>query len=232
MSTPADQVWRGRFPSLIHVERYLATIADLDVRAKTRLKLGLGMAPDPSEAVFMPAPQPTPRTRASQSPDVHTFLGTLEGGALLFALPWPPSLNSIWRATVVTGKEGKPQARVLLSREGRAYRRAVRESLNAYRTHAPFKTPPGARLTLTLTAHPPDRRTRDLSNIPKALEDALTHAGVWADDSLIDELTVRRAPVLPGGRVVVQITPLTETLFPANSGSTPCGLVELTGETA
>ena len=53
-------------------------------------------------------------------------------------------------------------------------------------------TPPGARLSLHLHVCPPDRRARDLSNLPKALEDALTHAGVWADvPALTEELLSR-----------------------------------------
>ncbi|WP_245557821.1 RusA family crossover junction endodeoxyribonuclease [Deinococcus apachensis] len=156
-----------------------------------------------------------PPPSAPQVPDIAP--ATLPG-ALLFALPWPPSLNSIWRATVVPCKPKKPgappyTARVLLSQEGRAYRRAVREAMNAYRSHAPYTTPPGARLALTLTACPPDKRARDLSNLPKALEDALTHAQVWADDSLIDELIVRRGEPTPGGRMVVQIVPIGNVLF-------------------
>ncbi|UQN08617.1 RusA family crossover junction endodeoxyribonuclease [Deinococcus sp. QL22] len=96
-----------------------------------------------------------------------------------------------------------------MSEEWRNYRRAV---ISCIQTYGQPKTPRGARLALLIVS-PPNLRKRDLSNIPKALEDALTHAGGWADDSLIDVLTVRRAPVHPGGQVVVQIMPLTETLF-------------------
>ncbi|SMB89162.1 crossover junction endodeoxyribonuclease RusA [Deinococcus hopiensis KR-140] len=132
---------------------------------------------------------------------------------LTFTLPYPPSLNSIWRAIIIKTAKG-PQARILLSLQGRAYRRTVKDRV---RDMGHPSTPPGARLALTLTACPPDKRHRDLSNIPKALEDALTHAKVWADDSLIDELRVIRGEVCPGGRVVVQITPLTNTLFEVTS---------------
>nr|WP_304523451.1 RusA family crossover junction endodeoxyribonuclease [Deinococcus arboris] len=140
---------------------------------------------------------------------------SLADSALSFALPFPPSLNSIWRAALVPCKPKKPgappwAARVLLSQEGRAYRRAVRDVIRALNSPT---TPPGARLALHLHTCAPDRRARDLSNLPKALEDALTHAGVWADDSLIDELRVTRGPVVPGGQVQVTITPLTSTLF-------------------
>lgn len=173
--------------------------------------LGLDKNPEdsaPRADMGIPVSVSIPVYSPSTAP--NSELRTSTPGTLTFTLPWPPSLNSIWRATVVTGKEGKPQARVLLSREGRAYRRAVRDRVHDY-GHP--RTPPGARLALTLTACPPDRRARDLSNIPKALEDALTHAQVWADDSLIDELRVIRGEVCAGGRVVVQIVPINNVLF-------------------
>jgi len=53
---------------------------------------------------------------------------------------------------------------------------------------------------------PPDGRRRDLDNLQKALCDALQHAGVYADDSQIDRLDVQRGPVVPGGKVIVQVT--------------------------
>lgn len=106
--------------------------------------------------------------------------------------------------------KGKPQVRVLLSEKGREYRRSVMRQVEQAGNPT---TPTGARLALHLHVRPPDRRARDLSNIPKALEDALTHAGVWADDSLIDQLTVQRGPVVKGGQVAVTITALDATLF-------------------
>lgn len=119
-------------------------------------------------------------------------------------LAYPPTLNSIWRAVVVRVAP-KPIARVLLSERGRRYRREV---IDQVRQQGQPRMSSGVRLALVLEAWPPDRRVRDLSNLPKALEDALTHAGVWADDSLIDELHVyRRSPRKPAS-VDVTITAL------------------------
>ena len=190
------------FPTRQAAEQYLARIPDPAQREATRARLGLtAPSPAPVQAVqnvdTLPPPRPNARAVASHAKALH------------FSLPYPPSMNAIWRAVVIILK-GKPQARVLLSQQGRAYRKAVQ---NVIRSLGNPTCPPGARLHLHLTAHPPDRRARDLSNIPKALEDALTHAHVWADDSLIDRLTVDRGEVTPGGRVDVVITPLTNTLF-------------------
>ncbi|WP_197408569.1 RusA family crossover junction endodeoxyribonuclease [Deinococcus actinosclerus] len=193
-------------------EAYLSKITDAGVRDATRARLGLEAEVSPPSVPAMAsstrpiacqprAPEPSPAT------------------ALTFTLPFPPSLNSIWRATLVPCKPKKPgappwAARILLSQDGRQYRRAVRDIIRALNSPS---TPPGARLALHLHVCPPDRRARDLSNLPKALEDALTHAGVWADDSLIDELRVTRGPVTTGGQVHVTITPLTATLFEVQS---------------
>lgn len=196
------------FPTRQAAENYLARITDPAQRELARARLRL--TPDPASTptdgtpspknpeILAPPPRPAMRTPAFQACPTLTF-----------SLPFPPSMNSIWRAVVITVKD-KPQARVLLSQAGRDYRRAV-QSVIASLGHP--TCPPGARLHLHLVACPPDRRARDLSNLPKALEDALTHAHVWADDSLIDRLTVDRGPVTPGGRVDVVITTLTATLF-------------------
>lgn len=121
-------------------------------------------------------------------------------------LAYPPSLNTIWRAVVVwSARQGGHVAKVLLSRAGRKYRKRVAEQV---RQQGQPRLPDGARLVLTLEVSPPDRRARDLSNIPKALEDALTHAGVWADDSLIDELHIYRCLPKQPPQVVATVSVL------------------------
>lgn len=120
--------------------------------------------------------------------------------ATVITLPYPPSLNSIWRSVVLGGR-----VKVLLSAQGRAYRNRVIEQVA--RTG---QVPLTQRLAVELYVCPPDRRARDLSNIPKALEDALTHARFWKDDSLIDDLRVVRGPVCKGGSVRVTVRPIHE----------------------
>jgi crossover junction endodeoxyribonuclease RusA len=108
-------------------------------------------------------------------------------------LPWPPSLNTYWRH-IPMGRS----VRSLISRKGRAYREAVAATVRGTRT-----TP--GRLSVVLAVYPPDRRRRDLDNIPKALLDSLQHAGVIEDDENIDDLRIIRCDVVRGGRVVVEI---------------------------
>ncbi|EYB67036.1 hypothetical protein DEIPH_ctg052orf0032 [Deinococcus phoenicis] len=102
--------------------------------------------------------------------------------------------------------------RNILSAAGRAYRKAGLEALEG-QTHTLW--PDSVRLSVVLTVCPPDRRRRDIDNYVKACLDLLTHGGVYGDDSQIDRLTITRGPVERGGRAVVQITPITSTLFEA-----------------
>jgi crossover junction endodeoxyribonuclease RusA len=56
-----------------------------------------------------------------------------------------------------------------------------------------------------MDAFPPDRRRRDLDNLQKAVLDSLAHAGIYADDSQVDLLVVRRREPLAGGKVRVRV---------------------------
>ena len=103
----------------------------------------------------------------------------------MIVLPWPPSVNNYWRSV---------HGRMLISAEGRTYRQAVAEM--ALTERWPKFGP--ARVGVEIEAWPPDRRRRDLDNILKAIFDALTHAGVWDDDSQIDRICVVRYPLIGG----------------------------------
>lgn len=120
-------------------------------------------------------------------------------------LPYPPSVNSMWR----TPRTGPLAGRTLLSEAGRKYRKAVQHAVVL--ACAASRIPCDARLAVDVEACMPDRRRRDLDNILKAVLDALTAAGVWSDDEQIDDLRVWRslrrtaevvvtAEVIQGGR--------------------------------
>ena len=109
-------------------------------------------------------------------------------------LPYPPSINHYWR---------RVGPRTLISREGRAFRRNVCALLGGGRT-----PPRSGRVALAMDAFPPDRRRRDLDNLPKAVQDALAHAGVYEDDSQIDLLVIRRCDPVAGGRLEIHIEDL------------------------
>ena len=100
-------------------------------------------------------------------------------------LPWPPSVNRYYRNVAGVTK---------ISAEGRAYRAAVVNLLAESRTAPPL----AGDVAVDIEAFMPDRRRRDLDNLAKGLLDALTHAGLWLDDSQVADLRIRRAPTLGG----------------------------------
>jgi len=119
---------------------------------------------------------------------------------ITLVLPWPPSVNTYWRSP----STGKLAGRTLISERGRAYRKEVADAV----TLAGKPKADQGRLEVAIIAAPPDRRRRDLDNLPKAILDALTHAGVIEDDSLIDDLRIVRGEVYPGGKVRVGVAVL------------------------
>jgi crossover junction endodeoxyribonuclease RusA len=108
-------------------------------------------------------------------------------------LPYPPSVNHVWRMV---------HGRMLLSREGRRFRDHV-QAILAARREAPLE----GRLALVADVAPPDRRRRDIDNVQKTLLDALEKGGAYRDDSQIDLLVARRQPPVEGGACGVRLTP-------------------------
>lgn len=119
-------------------------------------------------------------------------------------LPWPPTVNTYWRHVVMNGS-----ARTMLSKKGRQYREAAAHAL-MFENRGVVLRGLTDRLAVHILASPPDRRARDLDNLPKGILDALTHAEVWLDDSQIDDLRTTRCPVVKGGRIELTITQHTE----------------------
>ena len=124
--------------------------------------------------------------------------------SLTLTLPYPPSLNKMYRAYINKGKPGSK-----LSKVGRLYY----EELPLI---AAGQVPPSmdyycnGRLAVTIHAHAPDYRRRDLDNLCKAILDGLSKKclGVYKDDSQIDDLRIVRLEKVKGGKVVVIITEL------------------------
>ena len=110
---------------------------------------------------------------------------------MVLTLPWPPSVNHYWRTW---------RGRMLLSRQGRAYRKQVGAILKAAGV-----TPQSGPLAIHVELYPPDRRKRDIDNTLKAIGDSLQHGGAFHDDSQIVWLLIQKAEVVPGGKVVVRI---------------------------
>ena len=109
-------------------------------------------------------------------------------------LPWPATVNKYWRIW---------QGRVLISTQGREYRKTVQAKVFAdFEGQLPRWE---HRLSVEILAYPPDRRQRDLDNLLKSTLDSLQHAGVYQDDSQIDEMTIFRRTVQKSGAIVVSV---------------------------
>lgn len=110
-------------------------------------------------------------------------------------LPYPPTINRYYRHVGF---------KILISAEGRAYRRMVCATLG----RAGVRSMDGT-LAVGIDLYPPDRRTRDADNAQKSLLDAMQHGGVYRDDSQIKKLlTIMRDQVVPGGKAIVCVMPL------------------------
>lgn len=129
------------------------------------------------------------------------------GGAAVIELrlPWPPSVNTIWRSM----RAGPMAGRVLLSREGRAYFAQAERAVLVQRRGQAI----AGRAEVEIVLHAPTRAALDIDNRCKAILDACTKGGLWVDDSQVDVLIVRRGCVLKGGAVAVRVAEI-EPLAP------------------
>ncbi len=108
-------------------------------------------------------------------------------------LPWPPSGNHQHGRT----KAGK----TYLKASTKTYRNDVgwlAKRIDTFGTR---------RIALHIQVFAPDKRARDLDNLVKSAQDALMHAGVFKDDSQIDDLHVQREQIRKGDAcLIVRIT--------------------------
>lgn len=115
--------------------------------------------------------------------------------SLALSLPWPPSLNRIWRAL---------GGRIILSAPAREWKTAAANALPRGRVE-----PLTGRLIVWLSLHPPasyGKRKWDVANREKLLADLLTEQRVWLDDEQVDVwVMLRGAPDAGRGRVDILI---------------------------
>lgn len=103
-------------------------------------------------------------------------------------IPAPPSVNVYWRAVpyIKNQDRKKTLSRNILSYEAREYRDIIKKMLS--RSEIPtFK----GRLKVVMEISK-SKVKYDIDNYCKGTLDALTFAGLWIDDSQIDELLIYR----------------------------------------
>lgn len=112
---------------------------------------------------------------------VRTETGTIE-----LILPLPPTANHYIKHA---------RGQHYMTAEGKAFRAAVQVA--CFADASPRLT---GRLSLSIVIHPADRRRMDLDNRIKPLQDALQHAGCFADDECIDRIEIERGAIVKRGR--------------------------------
>lgn len=86
------------------------------------------------------------------------------------------------------------KGRTIINPKGVEYFAKIKELT---REHVEKNGTLNSKLSVFIEVFTPDRLRRDLDNIFKCLLDALTKAGVYADDSLIWELSAKKCGVDP-----------------------------------
>lgn len=118
---------------------------------------------------------------------------TSKARKLTLKVPFPPSVNRMYRVF---------RNRSILSKAGRDYKRDIQAAVGLVKRF-------DGRLRVSAWLHAPDNRRRDADNSLKSLLDGLTTAGVWLDDSQLDEIHVYRCEPCKPGYVTVRIRELT-----------------------
>ena len=107
-------------------------------------------------------------------------------------LPYPPSVNKLWRTTKTGGMYSSKE-----------YKDWAKHCEWAAHTQTKGKGILGE-YTLEVVAVKPDKRRRDLGNLEKAISDILQRAGVIKDDYLCQKITMEWAKSGPECLITVK----------------------------
>ena len=108
------------------------------------------------------------------------------------SFPVPPSNNVYYR---------RSGHHMHISTKGKEYKKTVCDIVSEFYP-IKFGIQP---VRVHIDYHPATRRKDDLDNRFKAILDSLTAAGVWDDDSQIDELSISRKQVRKHGQILVTV---------------------------
>lgn len=113
---------------------------------------------------------------------------------LVIRLPWPPSINQLWRM----GKGNWYATKV-----GLEFKELVKYFV--FKAKSP-RFSEFANLSFQLLAYPPDNRRRDLDNLCKICCDSLQDANVYANDCQIKKINMEMKEKDPEKKGYVLIT--------------------------
>lgn len=110
-------------------------------------------------------------------------------------LPFPQTVNNYYQKSKSGGR--------FISHKGRKFRDMTSEAIVEQLPDVHISD----KVLVEIVLFPPDNRMRDIDNYNKCLLDAITHAHLWEDDSLIDQLFNYRGECRPrNGSCYVRIT--------------------------
>ena len=125
---------------------------------------------------------------------------SLPADCINITLPWPPSVNHMWK------RVGR---RVYLSKEAEIFREKVAWIVKKERFSRRIPSKPiECDCAVMVEYMPPDNRRRDIDNNCKSLLDAMTHSGVWKDDSQVKIMLSLFGNKVRNGAVEITIQPL------------------------
>lgn len=111
---------------------------------------------------------------------------------MILSLPYPPSVNTYWRAN---------GNRRFISKAGVEFKRAVAE----YVIDNNIPKFGSVRIDLDIVIRPRSKRIFDIDNLLKAILDSLMDAGVYDDDSQVDKICIVRGEPCKNGACIVII---------------------------
>lgn len=107
---------------------------------------------------------------------------------------YPPTVNNYYQKT---------QRGLFISQKGRKFRDQL---CSDFHEQLSGMEPIQGKVRIDVIAWVPDNRRRDLDNIMKPIMDAMTHAGMWDDDSQVDQMCVYRgAKSAPNGAIYIRV---------------------------
>ena len=112
------------------------------------------------------------------------------------SLPLCPSVNHYWGHRLVTARHRKPFVQKYLTDSAKKFRAYV---MAKHATRDTYDKPVHLDVVICFATN----HKQDLDNRIKGLQDALVHAGVIADDSLVHKLSVSRGDNKKGGEMLV-----------------------------
>ena len=112
-----------------------------------------------------------------------------------FTIPFPPTVNHMIKSS---------GSKRYLSREYEAFNGMV--GIIVKRERVPSFG--DKKIALAIELCWPNKRKGDLDNRCKAVQDSLMKAGVMDDDSQVDQLHVKRGPIVKGGCAIVTVEAL------------------------